>query len=129
MTESNEQIALFQWAAYSRGKYPELELLHHIPNGGKRDAKEAARFKREGVLAGVSDVFLPVARGKFHGLYLEMKAKGGKLSDHQRWWIQQVTKQGYLAEVCFGWEEAKNVIVSYLEQNLETNKVRRIGGK
>ena len=35
-TESQEQIALFQWAKSVQGKYPELRLLHHIPNGGKR---------------------------------------------------------------------------------------------
>lgn len=48
-SESAEQIELFRWAGYSRGKYPELELMHHIPNGGKRNEIEAARFKREGV--------------------------------------------------------------------------------
>lgn len=114
-SESAEQIELFRWAGYSRGKYPELELMHHIPNGGKRNEIEAARFKREGVLAGVSDIFLPVARGKFHGLYIEMKARKGKVSDRQKWWIEEVSKQGYLAEVCYGWEMAKDVIVKYLE--------------
>lgn len=42
--ESQEQQALFEWAAY----HPELELMHHIPNGGKRNPREAARLKREG---------------------------------------------------------------------------------
>ena len=32
MSESDEQIALFQWAAYSSGKYPELDLMYHIPS-------------------------------------------------------------------------------------------------
>lgn len=118
MTESAEQIALFQWAAYSSGKYPELRLMHHIPNGGKRDAREAAKFKREGVLPGVSDIFLPVARGKFHGLYVEMKAKNGKLSDNQKWWIAETTEQGYKSICCYGWEEAKDEIVKYLEVTL-----------
>jgi len=75
-------------------------------------------MKREGVLAGVSDVFLPVAREKYHGLYIEMKVKGGRLSDSQKWWIEEVGKQGYLARVCFGWVEAKGVITSYLEGKL-----------
>lgn len=49
--ESAEQEAIFQWAEYSLGKYPELKLLHHIANGGKRDALEAASLKRQGVKA------------------------------------------------------------------------------
>ena len=76
-------------------------------------------MKREGVLAGVSDVFLPVAREKYHGLYIEMKVKGGRLSDSQKWWIEEVSKQGYLAKVCFGWIEAKEVITKYLEGEIE----------
>ncbi len=114
-SESAEQIELFRWAAYLFGKYPELKLMHHIPNGGNRSQSEGARFKREGVLAGVSDIFLPIAKGGYHGLYIEMKAKNGRLSPSQKWWIEEVTKQGYLAKVCFGWEMAKDVIVKYLE--------------
>lgn len=112
--ESDEQISLFQWEKLSQGKYPELKLLHSIPNGGKRNQLEAIRLKREGALAGVSDIFLPVARGGFHGLYIELKVKGGKPSDNQKWWIAETTKQGYLANVCFGWVEAKGVIEGYL---------------
>ena len=78
---------------------------------------EAARMKREGVLAGVSDVFLPVAKGEFHGLYIELKAtKGGKLSDAQRWFIAETTKQGYYSTVCVGWVEASETIKRYLEE-------------
>jgi len=47
-----------------------------------------------------------------------MKVKGGRLSDSQKWWIEEVGKQGYLARVCFGWVEAKGVITSYLEGKL-----------
>lgn len=115
MNESQEQIALFQWAGYFTNKYPELELMHHIPNGGKRAKTTAVRLKKEGVVAGVSDVFLPVARSGYHGLYIEMKAKGGKLSDNQKWWIKATMDQGYKSIVCFGWEEARDVIVEYLE--------------
>lgn len=66
-------------------------------------------------MSGVSDVFLPVAKGGFHGLYIELKVKGGKASDNQKWWIAETTKQGYLAVICYGWIEAKGVIEEYLE--------------
>ena len=113
--ESDEQQALFQWSKLSQSKYPELSLLHSIPNGGKRNIREASRLKKEGAKAGVSDIFLPVASQGFHGLYIELKVKGGKLSENQKWWITKTIEQGYLSVVCFGWVEAKEVIEGYLE--------------
>ena len=90
-----------------KGKYPELKLLYHIPNGGKRSKSEAGRFKAEGVKSGVPDICLPVARGKYNGLYLELKKKhGGKLSDNQKSWIENLSREGYFAVVCAGWEES-----------------------
>jgi len=113
--ESSEQQALFSWAKLMRPQHPELSLLHSIPNGGKRNVREATRLKKEGALAGVSDIFLPVARGGFHGLYIELKVKGGKLSDNQKWWIEEVSLQGYMATTCIGWVKASEVIKGYLE--------------
>jgi hypothetical protein len=49
MSESAEQIALFQWANLSLKKHPELALLYHIPNGGLRNVVVAVRLKKEGV--------------------------------------------------------------------------------
>lgn len=97
------------------GKYPELTMLFHIPNGGKRNAREAARFKRMGVKPGVPDLFLPVPRGRFHGLFIELKASKGKLSDYQKQWLQELESSGYAACVCFGFEEAQRDIIKYLE--------------
>ena len=34
-TEEAEQMALFEWAQFQSGKYPELLLLLHIPQWGK----------------------------------------------------------------------------------------------
>jgi hypothetical protein len=72
-------------------------------------------MKREGVLAGVSDIMLPVARNGFHGLYIELKVGKNKASDNQEWWIAETTKQGYYSVVCVGWVEASEVIKRYLE--------------
>ena len=46
--ESVEQTNLFRWAAYEQGKYPELKLMYHIPNGGSRNRLEAANLKKQG---------------------------------------------------------------------------------
>ena len=112
--ESNEQASLMVWAAYQAGRFPELELLYHIPNGGSRNSIEAYHLKEQGVKAGVPDLCLPVARGAFHGLYIELKIKGNKPTTKQRDWIERLREQGYKAEVCYGWEEASGVILDYL---------------
>lgn len=114
--ESSEQQALFQWAKLMQGQYPELSLLHAIGNGNARvNAIQGARMKRQGVLAGVSDIMLPVGRCGYHGLYVELKVKGGKLSSSQKWWQCKTTEQGYYSVVCVGWVEASETIKRYLE--------------
>lgn len=116
-SEGTEQATLFSWAKMQEHKWPELRLLFHIPNGGSRGKVEAARFKAEGVKAGVPDLFLPVARGPYHGLFIEMKRrKGGRVSDEQTAWIAALRGQGYLAHVCRGWEEAATLIAGYLDE-------------
>lgn len=115
-TESVEQIELFRWAAWQMGAYPELERLYHIPNGGHRHKATAGRLKAEGVKAGVPDVCLPVPRGGFHGLYIEMKRlRGNDTTPDQDGWLEFLTKQGYSTAVCRGWEAASKVILDYLQ--------------
>ena len=113
-TEAQIQAALFEWAAYNRLKYPELKLLHAIPNGGGRHPAEAANLRRQGVKPGVSDIFLPVARRCYHGIYIELKAAKGKLRSAQRSWLAAVSRQGYYATMCRGIDEAIALLSWYL---------------
>lgn len=116
LTENQEQQLLFEWAALSAGRWPELALMYHIPNGGSRSKAEAGRFKAEGVKAGVPDICLPAARGGYHGLYIELKrVKGGRVSPAQQGWIAALRDQGYCACVCKGWDDAAHIIKAYLE--------------
>lgn len=117
-SEGQEQATLFSWAELEmkRGNYPELKLMFHVPNGGARSKAEAGRFKAEGVKAGVPDIFLPVPRGNYHGMFIEMKKrKGGKVSAEQKVWLAELAEQGYFAVVAFGWEDASEQIRSYLD--------------
>lgn len=114
--ESGHQEAIFSWCDYNRNRYPELELLYHVPNGGKRDAATARALKRQGVKAGISDLVLPVARSGYHGLYVELKAPGGKLEQSQIDFIQAVEAQGYFARVCVGWQAAVQTLSAYLDE-------------
>lgn len=128
-SEDAEQAALFQWAALQRST--ELRLMFSIPNGGKRDKITAARLKATGVKAGVPDVFLPVARGDFNGLFIELKRrasyKPGKMgktivdkaagvtSDKQDEWAEALTKEGFRVVVAFGWQDAAAALSAYLD--------------
>ena len=117
-TEHQEQAALFEWAAFQECVWPELRLLHAIPNGGKRDKVTAARLKAEGVKPGVPDVCLPVPRGDKHGLYIEMKRRrGGSVSADQLKWLENLMRQGYECHVCRGCEEARITIMEYLRRD------------
>lgn len=113
--EGDEQEALFRWTAFIRGRFPEIDLLYHIPNGGSRNRIEAANLKRQGVKAGVPDLCLPVARSGYHGLYIEMKYGKNKPSENQDKWLSALQKQGYAVAVCYGWQEAQELITKYLE--------------
>lgn len=114
-SEDAEQMAVIEWAELQAGRWPELAMLYHIPNGGKRGKIEAARFKAMGVKAGVPDLCLPVARGGYHGLYIEMKRReGGRLSADQAEWIGSLRREGYCAYRCDGCRDAQLVLEAYL---------------
>ena len=88
-----------------------IRLMMHIPNGGYRKPSEAARFRALGVRAGVPDILLPVARGGYHGLWIELKRRrGGRVSDEQSGWLDALKRQGYACAVCHGLEVAVAVI-------------------
>lgn len=112
--EAEEQQALFQWIDYQLKQYPELEMLYHISNEGRRNPRRA---KAEGIKAGVPDLCLPVPRGNNHGAYIEMKRrKGGRITPEQISWMERLRQQGYAVACCNGWEPAAKFLLDYLNQ-------------
>ena len=118
-TEHGHQTALFCWAALpeTRAQWPEIALMFAIPNGGERNKATAARLKAEGVKPGVSDILLPVGRGGYFGLFIEMKKpKRGVVSDAQFKFGEAIREQGYDFSICRDWEAARTRIINYLAQ-------------
>lgn len=114
-SENQEQKALFDWATISGIK--ELGLMFAIPNGGRRDARTGAILKKTGVKAGVPDIFLPIMKNKYGGMFIEMKRqKGGQTSKAQKKYIEELKAQGYMTVVCKGWVEARDAILEYLKK-------------
>ena len=118
-TEEEEQTVVMHWATIAAGRWPELRLLFHIPNGGKRTKSEAVRFRAAGVRSGVPDLFLPCARGGYHGLWIEMKAVGGRVSAEQERWLRELLAAGYLCRVCYGADEAIKELERYMQMREE----------
>ena len=113
--EHDEQVALFQWADYQFKTLPELALMYAIPNGGKRHKTVAFKLKKEGVKSGVLDIHLPVARGEFIGLWIEMKFGKNVLSKVQKAWVDALRLEGHRVEICYSSIEAIEVIKDYLK--------------
>ena len=110
-TEREEQKALVQYLQARRIPF------YAVPNGGSRNPIEAKNMKAEGVSAGVPDICIPVPNKKYHGLYIEMKRqKGGRVSEKQKEWIDRLNRNGYLAVVCRGFKEAREVVEKYMEE-------------
>ena len=112
--EYQEQVALFKWAALQAQSQPELNLLNASLNGVRLSMRQAGRMKASGMKRGYPDIFLPVARGPFHGLFIELKVGKNKTSEYQDAWLEALTEQNYLAVVCWGWEAAMREIMGYL---------------
>lgn len=126
-SEDTEQIHVMQWAeitANRGGAFEKLRLLFHIPNGGARSKAEGAIFKAMGVKSGVPDLFLPVPMELVRddgysaissGLFIEMKAHGGRVQPNQKCWLNDLVDSGYCCCVCYGEEEAEKALEDYLE--------------
>lgn len=124
--EDDHQKALITWAKFQRiksGKFSGhkiIDYLFAIPNGGRRNAREAARLKAQGVKAGVSDLMLAIPSKEHHGLWIEMKkpivkGKVPPTSEHQKTWIERMLFAGFEAKICYGFDQAKATIEEYLK--------------
>lgn len=113
--EGQEQASLM---AELRVCMPKVaDLIYHVPNGGHRLKSVAAKLKQQGVVAGIPDLVLTMARGGFFGLYIEFKAtppNDAAISAIQHERIRKLNEQGYLAVVCRGHFDAMEQIRAYL---------------
>lgn len=71
--------------------YPN-SLVYAIPNGGKRNAKEASWLKKQGVTAGVCDLHF-IHKGQIY--FFEVKSEYGTLSLFQNQFKKFVEEQGF----------------------------------
>ena len=108
MSESDEQRVVIEFC--------DLKGIPvaHIANEGKRSKAQGAALKRQGLRKGFPDLVIPVARGEYHSLYIEMKADGGKLTKEQAEWLWRLRDEGMCAWVCVGAGDAIALIEKYM---------------
>lgn len=128
-SEETEQIRVVQWANRAREEYKALRWLYHIPNGGKRGKAEAQVLKQMGVKAGVSDLFLPYPRGKYHGMYIEMKYGKNTTTTEQEEFLTDMQEYGYFVCICYSAEAAQEMLISYMnlkgQQEILISEIKR----
>jgi hypothetical protein len=117
-TEGQIGSAFYKWwsMAYRGMGVPSPALLFHIANEGSGgNPIRGAILKRQGVVKGVPDYLLAVPRGKFHGLFIELKTMVGKTSQEQEKILCEFSRQGYSTHVCFGFDQAVRTVECYLK--------------
>jgi hypothetical protein len=129
--EDKAHMEVIRWADSPavRDVYPDLHWLFHAANGGNRDAATAGKMKAMGVRRGVPDLLLPVPRGRFCGLAIELKVwKGSPLpadpsdptkyrtmpSANQLDWLSHLTTAGWSTSVQWGAHAAIEALREYL---------------
>ncbi len=110
-SETELQIQVIEYINY---QYPGT-LYHHSANEGKRTVVNGSKLKKMGMSKGFPDVAILEPRGDYHGLFLELKRdKTCKLTTEQRLWLTRLKLRKYQAFKCTGFDEAKQVIDSYM---------------
>lgn len=128
-TEHSIQTAFFCWINLL--KQEDLKWVHAIPNGGERNKITAGKMKAEGARSGVWDVFMPVPRGQYHGMYIEFKTpehrnhRNGGLKPNQMEFGQYAHGFGYRMYVAYTWREAAMALLLYLgdDSGLAADKI------
>ena len=97
-------------------------LWCHCPNGGQRDSdrkkanKRGAALRSEGTKKGFPDIAIYEPRGSFHGLFIELKRDGGKMSVDQELWLNKLYERGYQVAKTDSVDELIEIVEKYLKQ-------------
>ena len=114
------QINLINWIRFN---YPEIEIdTYHLPLQRRCSVQQGALLKRMGVKKGMADLFIAVPCGGYHGLWIELKSDKGKLSEEQKEFLSRMTERGYIAVPAWGFESAKEIILTYLKDYISSSR-------
>ena len=109
------QVQVVQF--FERAVSPLDAYIFAVPNGGKRGKIEGARFKTQGVRAGVADLVIMLEWGKT--AFLELKSPSGTVSPAQRVFRATCERLGHPYGVCKTLEEVESFLRDTLSLRLK----------
>lgn len=135
--EEQEQQQVIEWSAIQLPAWGlPRDVLFAVPNGAHLSSmipgqnqqitrmNRVRRLREMGMLDGAADLFLTVARGAFHGLWVEMKKRRElfrSAREAERAWTEEQQRfcatqraQGYAYRLCYGFDEARIAITDYV---------------
>jgi hypothetical protein len=107
-------------------QYPDVIFHSDFGSGVKLTPWQARLQKTQnGGRRAWPDMFIAEPKGKYHGLFIELKKEGTRLhkkdgsfaSEHiaeQQAVLEELSEKGYKAEFAIGYEQALNLIDDYL---------------
>ena len=117
-----EDLLQIQVVDYVKTHYKDVNIFS-VKNESNAKAKSSIalwKFKKMGLLSGVSDIFICEPRGEYHGLVIELKnPKKYKVQQSQKDFLNTMDKRGYYTLLSNNFEMVANTIEYYL--NLEKN--------
>jgi hypothetical protein len=112
-SEDRIQHEIVKWFhnSYCLYNHKPRGLIMSIPNGGRRDKKEAMKLKATGLLAGAADLIL-IYDGNV--LFMEVKTDIGRQSDSQIDFEHRVQDNGLKYYIVRSLEQAKELVLREL---------------
>ena len=86
----------------------------HCPNGGSRNAREGAKFKRMGVKSGVPDiVIINTTKEGDVGMVIELKVGKNTRSKPQTDWLLDFFTNGWVVATCYSITSVEKLLERY----------------
>ena len=108
--ESKVCVALWQWFQLQYPKHHARYLRFEVKQSSKI---QQAILKAEGNKAGTSDILIALPNKEYGGLWLEVKADKGRLSENQKDFQAEMTPD-YLCVTGYGIDECIKIISRYM---------------
>lgn len=108
--EDQLSINVYNWMAY---QYRHV-LYTHVPNGGFRNPKEGAKFKRMGVRRGIPDCLAFYPKGGYLGFACELKIKPNTVTPEQKEVLHMLNELGWYVCVAYSLVEYAKHFSKYM---------------
>jgi hypothetical protein len=109
-----EYIIQREFVKYMKLQHPKV-LFCASAGGLQTSLNQGQKMKAAGYRKGFPDMAVLEPVGAYKGLFIEIKAAGGRISPEQLAWVQKLNERGYYATVCKGLGECLTVFEKYLQ--------------